>query len=109
MSFLSADRLGFAVHPVMAPTARWADAYWFTENPGFVLEIEPGHAPEVPNIFESEGHMVLPLGQVTDDGRCVFDGTEFEGQVARFDRAELFALWQGTLASRFAPGEEALA
>jgi len=69
MSFASGQKLGFAAHlatPVVARAkakGRTAEA-WFSEEPGFVLEVDPADADTLANWAVSLNVMLARLGQV---------------------------------------------
>jgi phosphoribosylformylglycinamidine (FGAM) synthase-like enzyme len=88
MAFASGGELGFRV----ARPADADDAWWFGEEPGFVVEVE--RADVVPGAYV--------LGIVCDDGQLRF------GEAA-LDRAAARALWEGALAPAVTTREEALA
>jgi phosphoribosylformylglycinamidine synthase len=90
MAFASGAGLGFAVD------ARSNDVEWFSEEPGFVLEIPPAELARV------RGLGAVEIGSVTADGRLRF------GTVA-LDRAALAKSWGEALEAAFETREEALA
>ena len=89
MAFASGRELGFAV------AQRADDREWFSEEPGFVLEIPRSELPRVLALGARE------LGTVTHDGMLRF------GDVA-LERAALRKAWSEALESAFETREEAL-
>jgi len=90
MAFASGAGLGFAVN------ARSNDVEWFSEEPGFVLELSPADLARVLGLGAVE------IGAVTSDGMLRF------GSVA-MDRDALRKAWSEALEAAFETREEALA
>jgi len=88
MSFASGAGLGCRVARPAAAEAAW----WFAEEPGFVVEVPAG--TDVPG--------ALTLGEVTADGTLRFDE-------ATLERAALMQAWAEALEPAFTTSEEALA
>ena len=96
MSFASGPDLGFEV----ARMAGWDEACWFSEEPGFVLEIPAESLAAVRSAVATAHVPAFELGTVTA-GRVAFDGIAL-------DRARLEERWAVALEEAFEVSEEVL-
>jgi len=96
MSFASGRHLGFEV----ARKSGWDDAGWFSEEPGFVLEVPAESLADVRRAITVANLVAFDLGTVSAD-RMVVDGVAL-------DRPGLESLWSSALEEAFEVSEEVL-
>jgi phosphoribosylformylglycinamidine synthase len=101
MSFASGAGLGFEV----ARPAGWDNASWFSEEPGFVLEVAPESLADLRAAIRSAGARTLELGRVSAAGALLLVAN---GHAVALDRAALERRWADALEEAFEVREEAL-
>lgn len=109
MSFASGARRGFEVSLPASfdPEGRPLES-WFSEEPGFVVELAPASLDEVRAWADALGARTHHLGNVTNDGIWTFRGAG-SGSVASVSGGPLEAVWQRALERAFEVSEEVVA
>jgi len=111
MSFASGDELGFA-----ADIAAWCDGEaspgraveaWFSEEPGFVLEVDPADVDTIARWAAALGAPLARLGAVVAAPQWTLRTPHVADVV--LERAPLFAAWSGALGAAFTVSEEVIA
>ncbi len=107
MSFAASARLGFEAG-LPAPAVRAVDPalVWFSEEPGFVVEVAPADVPDIEAWAEALGARVHRLGRVRADGRFAFEGP---GRPVAGSGAALMERWSEALHAAFEVSEEVVA
>jgi phosphoribosylformylglycinamidine synthase len=96
MAAASPGRLGAIVEwppPLVGDGDRWSA--WWSEEPGFLLEVEPRRAPGLLARAAAEGVRAVPIGQVRPEWRLV-DRWPGESGFA-LELTDLVPLWRGRL------------
>jgi phosphoribosylformylglycinamidine synthase len=111
MSFASGGELGFA-----ADVAAWCDGNaspgraveaWFSEEPGFVLEVAAADVDTIAGWAAALGAPIARLGAVVAEPQWTLRTPHVPDVV--LERAPLFAAWSGALAEAFTVSEEVIA
>ena len=112
MSFASGAKLGFDadIAPWVGPAAlgngRAAEA-WFSEEPGFVLEVDPAHLPELESWARALGAPLASLGTVDAAARWRLHTPGLEA--VELTRAPLERAWSTALGAAFTLSTEVIA
>ncbi len=103
MCLASPERLGATVEwPPFLLSGGDRLAAWWSEEPGFLFEVEPGWTPRLLREATAAGVAVAPLGQVREGGQLVDRQPGLEGwhidvaELAEGHRSALAAAWRLT-------------
>ena len=108
MSFASGAGLGFDVARPRGVSGATPDLAWFSEEPGFVLEVAASAANAARAILDEAGVATQELGTVTTGGALLWRARVEDDSPVTLDRAALLARWSTALEAAFEVREEAL-
>lgn len=108
MAFASAGRLGAAIEwPAFACLGDGEESYhWWSEEPGFVIEVTAEDAPRLLREGAAEALGVVPIGLVSPGYSLTVTGEQSGGW--RLDLDELERRWQEALSSAWQLDDEPL-
>ena len=105
MAFASADGLGLVVEwPAFAANPENERAAWWSEEPGFLLEVAPARAPELLREGVAKEVGAIPIGQVSAE--AVLRSRRPGHEEWRLEIAEARRVWKGGLAQAWQLTEE---
>jgi phosphoribosylformylglycinamidine synthase len=105
MAFASANGLGLVIEwPAIAADPTNERGAWWSEEPGFLLEVTPAHAPELLRDGVAREVGAIPLGQVSPEG--VLRSRRPGHEEWRLEIAEARRAWKDALAQAWELTEE---